>query len=182
MRLRNSADSFGAVSIALHWLIGLSILGMIVFGTQIANMKVGFSNLWLFALHKSLGLTLLALIVLRIAWHRISPPPPPIPSAHPVADRLARAVHRALYALMLAIPLAGWVASSASGIDTLWFGVPVPAIAPPVGWLEDAGFAAHRWLAWALLALVALHVAGAVKRQVLDRDGTLLRMIGKRRR
>ena len=60
-------------------------------------------------------------------------------------------------------------------------GVPVPAIAPPVGWLEDAGFAAHRWLAWALLALVALHVAGAVKRQVLDRDGTLARMLGKRR-
>ena len=177
MALANAPDSFGLITRLLHWLTAAAVLGLLGLGSYIARMEVGLSNLWLFGLHKSLGLTVLALTLLRLAWHRASPPPPPIPGPPPWQMRAARATHAALYALLIAVPVAGWVGSSASGIDTVLFGRwTLPPVAPVSEPLEAAAFAAHGVLTKLLLAVVLLHVAGAVARG-LGRDGTLRRMV-----
>lgn len=179
------APGFGLMTRALHWVMALGILGTAGLGAYVARMEVGLANLWLFGLHKTIGICLLALALVRIGWHRLVPPPGPLPGPPEWQMRLARGTHRALYGLMLAVPLSGWAYGSATGIDTVIFGrVTVPPIAPASPEWEAALVLLHRALAWTLLALVALHVAGALERAVVRRDGTLRRMLagGARRR
>ena len=173
---RNTPTRFGLVTRLLHWGMALALLGMLAFGTRIAGMEPGLANLWMYGLHKSIGLILLALVVLRLIWHRISPPPAPQGAPGDWANRLARAAHVALYLLLLAIPLSGWVASSASGLDVMLFDRwVIPPIAPVSEAWENAGWAAHGVLTKLLMGVIALHAAGALKRQI-DGDGTLTRM------
>lgn len=174
MGLRNDAGGYGAVTRALHWLMAAGVIATLPLGLYVARMEPALSTIWLYGLHKTLGMTLLALVVLRLHWHMVSPPPAPLPG--PLSG-IARGAHRALYALLIVVPLAGWVASSATGIDTVIFGrVTVPAIAPASPGLEKAAFAVHRVGAWLLGALVVLHAAAAVWHG-LRGDGTLRRMI-----
>jgi cytochrome b561 len=179
MAWRNGPDSFGLVTRAIHWTMALGIIGMLALGTRIAGMEPGLANLWLYGLHKSVGLILLALALIRLAWHRISPPPRPMGGGWPAA--LARLTHGAIYLLLLVIPLSGWVASAASGLDVMFLDRwTLPRIAPvSVAW-EDAGWAVHGAATKLLMALIALHVAGALKRK-MEGDGTLTRMIKGRR-
>jgi cytochrome b561 len=174
---RNGPDRFGLISRLLHWSMALLIIGMLALGTRIADMQPALSNLWLYGLHKSLGLTALALVVIRLVWHVISPPPPPKSPPGTWELRAARAGHWALYALMLAIPVSGWVASSATGIDVMfadrWV---LPAIAPVSEAWETRGFAVHGILTKLLFGLVTLHALAAIKHE-MDGDGTLTRML-----
>lgn len=182
MAIRNTTDSFGWLSRSLHWAMALAVLAMLVLGTVIAGMEVGLANLWLFGLHKTIGITLLALVLVRLIWHRISPPPAPIASG-PIGgvpdwqQRLALWTHGLFYALLLAIPLSGWIASSATGLDVVfadrWV---LPALAPVSEAWEKTGFAAHGILTKGLIGLIVLHVAGALKRAHAG-DGTLRRML-----
>ena len=175
--LRNEEGRIGLATRALHWTMAAGILATFPIGFWIANAVPSLAIIKWFGIHKTIGITLLALALLRLAWHRVSPPPAPLPGSPPWADRLARATHRGIYVLLLLVPLAGWVASSASGLDTVVFGRwTVPAIAPAVPAVEEAAFAIHRAAAYALAFLVALHVAGALRRAAKG-DGTLRRMI-----
>lgn len=177
MRLTNTPDSFGLVSRVIHWGMAIGLFGALALGLRIETMQPALSNLWLYGLHKSLGLILLALVVLRIVWHRISPPPGPVGPADGRGPRLARAAHLALYVLMVAIPVSGYIASSATGIDVMLFDRWVlPPLAPVSEAWEKAGFAAHGLLTKLLMAVILLHVAGAL-RHALKRDGTLTRML-----
>lgn len=176
MRWTNTPDSFGMVSRLLHWVMAIGVLGMLGLGTALVRMQPSLANLWLFGLHKSLGMTLLVLVLLRLIWHRYSPPPAPLGTPTDLKVRAARTAHGLLYICLVAVPLSGWIASSATGIDVVLFGRwTLPQIAPvSEGW-EAAGFAVHGLLTKALLGLVLLHVLGAVLRGVA-RDGTLQRM------
>jgi cytochrome b561 len=175
--LRNAPDAFGLVTRVLHWAMAAGILGMLVLGTTIAWMQPSLSNLWLFALHKTTGLILLALVILRIVWHRISPPPAPLGPPDAWEQRLARATHILIYLLLLAIPISGYVASSASGLDVMLFDRwVIPPIAPVSEAWEDAGWLVHRALTKVLMAVLVLHIAGTLKRQMAG-DRTLGRMI-----
>ena len=177
MALRNTADSFGLVSRLIHWVMAALILTLLPLGLSLASMQPGLANLWLYGLHKTLGLTALALVLLRILWHRISPPPPPLGPPAAWETRAAKAGHAALYVMMLAMPLTGWIASSATGIDVMfadrWV---LPPIAPVSETIDRVGFAVHGIVGKALLALVLVHMAAAVKRGI-EGDGTLRRMI-----
>jgi cytochrome b561 len=182
MGIRNGSAGFGWPSRLLHWLIAAGILGTLGFGVWLGRRQISLDTLWLYALHKSIGLTLLILVVVRLAWHRLSPPPAPLDvrGAPAWQARAARVTHRALYALMLAIPLCGWIASSATGIDTMFWGLTAPAIAPVSEAWENAFFFLHRWLGRALMALIALHVGAALWHALVWRDGTLARMLSGR--
>jgi cytochrome b561 len=177
MRLTNTSDSFGLVSRVIHWGMAIGVLAMLALGTRLSDLQPGLANLWLYSLHKSIGLILLALVLARLVWHRISPAPGPIGPAGGVEQRLARAAHLVLYALLIAVPLSGYVASSATGLDVMLFDRWVlPRLAPvSVAW-EEAGFAAHGLLTKLLMAVILLHVAGALKRAISG-DGTLTRML-----
>lgn len=179
MAWRNGPDSFGLATRLLHWGMALLVAVMIGLGKRIEAMEPGLATLWLYSLHKSLGLAVLALVIARIVWHRISPPPRPLGGGWQAV--VARVAHGLVYLLLIAIPLSGWIASSATGIDILfldrWV---VPAIAPVSTAIEETGFAAHEVMANLLLILLLLHIGAAFKREV-DGDGTLKRMVTGRR-
>ena len=176
MGLRNGPDEFGLVTRVIHWGMMLIIFGQLALGLRIENMEPGLANLWLYGLHKTIGFGVLALILIRITWHLASPPPPP-QGPHNALFRAARAVHWTIYALLIVIPLTGWAGSSATGIDVM---IADRWIVPPLVEASEAGeafwFGLHDVLTKLLMALIALHVLGAVKRQ-FDGDGTLTRMI-----
>lgn len=153
------------------------IAAMLILGTVIAAMQPGLSNIYLYGVHKTFGFLVLALTIIRILWHRFSPPPPPIGDAKAFTNRLARAVHLLIYLCLIAVPISGWIASSATGLDVLLFDrIALPAIAPVSEAWEKNGFLAHGALTKALIALLAAHILGAMLRGV-KQDGTIARMI-----
>ena len=181
MGLKNGPEEFGLVTRLLHWTMMLLILGQLALGLRLANLEPGLANLWLYGLHKTLGFLALALILLRIAWHVASPPPLPLGPRNALF-RTARAVHRAIYLLLVALPLSGWAGSSATGIDVMiadrW------TVPPLVEASEDGEawwFRLHDILTKLLMALVTIHMLGAFKRE-MEGDGTLTRMIRGRAR
>jgi cytochrome b561 len=177
MAWRNTATSFGLISRVLHWIMALAVIAMLVLGTVIADMQPDLSTLWLYGLHKTVGIAILTLAAIRLIWHRISPPPHPIGPPRAWETRAARAAHVLFYILLIAIPLSGWFASSATGIDVMLFDRWVlPPIAPASELWEKRGFAVHGILTKALIGLIIIHIVAALKRQIAG-DGTLSRMI-----
>lgn len=176
MALRNGPDSFGLVTRVIHWAMALLILLMFALGLRISSMEPGLSNLWLYGLHKTVGFCLLALVVLRIVWHLLTPPPLPI--GPPGKLRLfVRAWHWLLYAMMVATPIAGWAGSSASGIDTVIFGsIVLPPLVAPSESAEFVWFILHEIFAKVLVGMAMVHMLAAFKRET-GGDGTLTRMI-----
>lgn len=178
---RNTQDSFGLISRMLHWSMALGVIFMLALGNRIADMQPDLSTLYLYGLHKTVGIVILCLTVLRLIWHRISPPPHPIGPGATWATRAARTAHAVLYLLLIAVPLSGWFASSATGIDVMVFDRWVlPPIAPVSDLWETRGFRVHDILTKALFGLVSLHILGALLREI-EGDGTLTRMISGKR-
>lgn len=173
---RNDDQHFGLATRLLHWLMAVLILALLGLGLVLVSIKPNLSTLWLYGLHKTLGITVLLLAVVRLVWHRINPPPLPIGPVNAWQTRAARLVHAALYILIIAIPLSGWIASSATGLDVVIFNlVTLPQIAPISESWEKIGFTIHHWLAWSLMTLLVAHVAAALLR-AFHHDGTLRRM------
>ena len=178
MGARNSEHSFGWVTRALHWVTAVLVLAALPLGVWISEMEISLTAIKYFGIHKTLGISVLCLIVLRAIWHRMNPPPAPLSHGVVWQDRLAVAVHRAFYVLLFAMPLSGWIASSATGIDTVIFNRwTLPRIAPVSEVWEAVGFAAHGLIGKVLILVVALHMGGALYRAFVKRDGTLRRMV-----
>ena len=175
MAWRNRPDCFGLISRVLHWGMAGLILSLIALGLRITWMEPSLANLWLYGLHKTLGLTALGLVLFRILWHVVSPPPGPLASGW---QRLfIKTWHWTLYALMIATPIAGWAGSSASGIDTLYAGTfVVPPIAAVGETSEFVWFILHEIFAKTLLAMIIVHMLAAIRRE-MGGDGTLTRML-----
>lgn len=177
MGWRNTTQGFGRITRLLHWAMAALIVGQIGLGLFIADMKPALATLWLYSLHKTIGFGAFTLILLRLLWHKISPPPPPLGDPAALANRTARLAHNSIYLLLLVIPLSGWIGSSATGIDVMildrW---KLPAITPISEEWENIGFAVHEIAGKLLILVLVLHVAGALKRAFAG-DGTLARMI-----
>lgn len=188
---------YTAVAITLHWVIAILLLAMIPFGWWMSDAVLDPATrsqaAKAFQLHKSVGLTVLGLSLVRLGW-RLAHKAPPLPEAMPNWEKiLARATHILFYVLMIAIPLSGWVYVSAGysvtferfyAVATNWFGLfEVPHISPIAAQDEAArkaiGIAAetvHSKAAWGVIVLGGLHVAAALKHHFLDRDDVLTRM------
>lgn len=174
-----AAARYDAVSRALHWLTALLVLGIAALGLVLGHAAPADepTKFALYNIHESVGLTVLALTLLRLAW-RAGHPAPPLPAGMPAPLRLlARANHAAFYALLLAMPVVGFLATNAWGFPVRLYGlVPLP---DPVGRnppLAETLSAIHAVAGWTLLGLIALHVAGALWHGLVRRDGTLRRM------
>lgn len=166
-------ERYSKGAVALHWLIALLLAGEIALGFAMPRGADGFAE---YQLHKSIGITILALSLLRLGWRFTHRRPAPLEGG--VTGFLASAVHVGFYAFMILMPLTGWALVSSDRIDvpTLLFGV-VPWPHLPIGeaWNEVAE-EAHELLAWGGLALFALHVVGALRHHVMLGDGLLARM------
>jgi cytochrome b561 len=172
----SNASRYTLPAIALHWLLALLILGSLAVGTWMTGLAMSPLRLQLYNWHKWAGVIILTLTALRLLWrltHR-----PPAPPAMPAWQAAAhRATHGLMYALFFAVPLVGWAYSSAAGYPVVLFGVlPLPDFVPVDKALAEAVKPWHAWLAWALTALIGLHIAAALKHHFIDRDGLLSRM------
>jgi cytochrome b561 len=163
-------------AIALHWLIGLALVGVFCVGLYMADLPLSPQRLKLYNWHKWAGITILALSIVRLAWRLTHRPPADLPMSD-WQRRAAHWAHRALYVLFFAVPLAGWAYSSAAGFPIVVFGVlPLPDFVPADKALAEAVKPLHETLAWMLALIVLVHVAGALKHHFVDRDGLLARM------
>ena len=181
------SDRYSSVAIALHWLIALSILFQIMLGWRMDDDSKSASVYLVYQLHKSVGITILLLSLARLVW-RLTHPAPPLPAhLRPWERGLAHLTHIGFYAIMIGLPVTGWIMVSASrtNIPTLLFGVvpwphlpgiPELAAAPKHIW-HQIGELGHGLLAKLTYLLLILHVGGALKHQIIDRDSTLSRML-----
>ena len=177
MPARNTAVRYGFVAQGLHWVIAGLLIVQVTLGKIADDLPLGLDKLALTARHKSVGITILALAAIRLAWRLIDrpPAPPPMPRWQFVASRLT---HAAFYVLLFAMPLSGWLMSSASNYPVSWFGlVQLPDFVRPDEGLEQLLEEVHETLAKVLITLAILHVAAALKHQFIDRDGLLTRML-----
>ena len=171
------ASRYTRTAIHLHWLVALALVGTFSLGLYMHELPLSPTKLKLYSWHKWAGVTLFLLVLVRLAW-RLGHRPPELPAGMPLWQRQASALaHGLLYLLMVAVPLSGWLMSSAKGFQTVWFGVlPLPDL---VAKNEDLGKAlesAHKLLNLTMAGLVGIHVAAALKHHFIDRDGLLSRM------
>lgn len=165
-------------AIALHWLIALLVFCAFPLGVYMHDLPFSPGRLKLYSYHKWLGVTVFLLAVVRVAW-RIGHPVPPPPAGMPAWQRIASvATHHLLYVLILAVPVSGWLMSSAKGFQTVYLGmIPLPDLLTKDKELGDMLTTVHQALNFTLAALVTVHVAAALKHQFVDRDEVLGRMI-----
>jgi cytochrome b561 len=170
--------AYTRTAITLHWLIALLVFVTFPVGVVMHEMALSPDKLRMLSYHKWLGVTVLILVVVRLAWRANHAPAPPSASIPQWQRLAAQGVHVLLYALLFAIPLSGWLMSSAKGFQTVYLGVlPLPDLLDKDKVLGDALSALHQVLNITLLALLVIHIAAALKHQFVDRDGTLARMI-----
>jgi cytochrome b561 len=182
MPARNSALRYGYVAQTLHWVVVGLLIVQVTLGKIGEGLPLGLDKLAILTRHKSVGITILGLAVIRLAWRLYDRPPPlrPMPRWQLLAARLN---HWVLYALLFAMPLTGWMMSSASNYPVSWFGlVQLPDFVAPDRSLKEQFEEIHELLAKILIALALLHTAAALKHQFIDRDGLLFRMLPWRKK
>ncbi len=184
---RPPRSRYSSVAIGLHWLIAALMLSNIGLAWYFNTLK-GPAEVAPLMLHKSIGITVLLLTLVRIAWRFVDPPPKLPDTLQPWEKWGAIASHGIFYGLMLALPLSGWAMVSASPLikvhPTVLYGLaPWPAL--PFPGLDSDGLHAarkvfkntHGLLAWVAYATIVLHVAAALKHQFFDRDDVMARMV-----
>ncbi len=181
MQWKNSGSRFGVFSIALHWLVAVTVYGMFALGLWMVTL--GYYDGWYHKapeLHKSIGVILFSVMVIRLVWRFISPPPKPLSSYSALTRHAAIAVHLFLYVLLFSILITGYLISTAEGQPVSVFGlISVPAMVSGMAGQADAAGTVHLWLAWTVVILSLLHGLAAVKHHFIDRDITLKRMLGR---
>ncbi len=182
MQWKNTSTRFGHISVMLHWLVALAVYGMFALGLWMVTL--GYYDSWYHPapeLHKSIGITLFAVMLFRLLWRVISPPPAPLKSYSALTRVSAVLVHWLLYTLLLAIFISGYLISTADGQPVEVFNLlAVPATLTGFAKQADLAGDVHLWLAWSVVLLSVLHGLAALKHHFIDRDLTLKRMLGSR--
>lgn len=184
MKLKNSGKDYGLVSIALHWLVALTVIGLFLLGDYMMGLTY-YDDLYRTApfVHKSIGILLLIVMVGRVVWRKLSPPPQPEESLTPVEKKSAHLVHVVLYVMIFVIIASGYLISTADGRAISVFGwFDVPALGVSIPNQADLAGEVHEILALTLMCIVGLHAAAAIKHHVIDKDHTLKKMFGIQRK
>ncbi len=180
--LRNDSRRYGAISILLHWTMAALLVFQFLLGDFIVGLDYG--HRWYLAapdLHRGLGVSIGALLLLRLGW-RLANPHPALPGP-PWQQWLARQVHRSFYLLIATVVVSGYLISTASGQPIEVFGlIGLPATIHGHDQQEEIAGTLHRWSSWALMGLALLHSGAALKHHFIDHDATLRRMLSTKRR
>ncbi len=180
----NTKNRFGAVTIFLHWVTAVAIIGLFAVGWYMIDLSYYDSmSKVLLDSHKSIGILLAILLAFRLLWNAFNRRPDPVAGSTKLDSLLARAAHYSLHLLMVLIVVSGYLISTAKGgsISVFdWFEVPATLSGIPNQ--EDIAGEIHKILAYAIIGLAALHTAAALKHHFIDKDETLRRMIGVRSR
>ncbi|HSE01028.1 MAG TPA: cytochrome b [Burkholderiales bacterium] len=175
---RNSNETYGIIAQAFHWFVAVLVLAQLGLGAYAANLPIGLARLQWLSRHKSLGLAILAVVLLRVAWRAIDRPPA-LPGSMPGWQRRAAAVtHWLLYLLLVLAPLAGWLHASAAGLSVNWFGLYlVPDLIAKNPELAELFKRLHYALVALLALLAAGHIGAALRHALWLRDGVAHRML-----
>ena len=183
MQLRSTNERWGTIAVGFHWLVALLIVALSALGWVAANWHLSPAKIALFMWHKSIGLVVLGLVILRLLWRALDPHPAFPQDMSCTEQRLATAVHLTLYSCMLAMPISGWVINSAAGFPFKLFGLwPVPNVAAPNESLQDSAELVHLSVFWLLAGAVGLHVLAALRHHFIRRNSVLRRMLPGYRR
>lgn len=169
---------YTTTALLLHWLMALLLVGLFAVGLYMVDLPLSPQKLKIYSWHKWAGVTAFLLVLARLAW-RLGHPPPALPPAMPSWQKtVAHGMHHLLYLLMIAIPISGWLMSSAKGFQTVYFGVlPLPDLLAKNKELGETLAEVHELLANGLALLVLAHIGAALKHHLLDRDDVLSRML-----
>ncbi len=182
-RTQSRPAAYAHVAIGLHWTIALLIVATFPLGLYMHDLPLSLQKLRLFSFHKWIGVTVLALVLVRATW-RATHRPPRLPDTMPPWERAAaRIMCLLLYVLMIAVPISGWLMSSAQGFQTVWFGIlPLPDIVAKDRLLAHSLSELHTALSFFMMACVGLHLAAALKHHFFTRDDVLCKMMPFHRR
>ncbi len=179
MRWVSTKESYGLVSIALHWSMAVLVIGMFALGEYMTGLD--YMDPWYTLaphLHKSFGLVVFALLVFRFAW-ALGTPKPELVEMPRWEKSVAVFVHWLFYPLLFAVLAAGYMIPTAKGRGVMFFNLfEVPALVSGLSHQEDVAGVIHRWLVFFTIALVILHTLASLKHHFINRDSTLLRMLG----
>ncbi|QKK03455.1 MAG: cytochrome b [Pseudomonadota bacterium] len=180
---RNTKSAYGVISQTFHWLIVALLIVQYAWAWRIDGVDGIRARLELVTQHKTIGMSVLILAVLRLLW-RMFNRPPPLPAGMPRWESLAaRAGHWMLYGLIIAVPLSGWAYSSAAGYGDYWWGpVDFPGIAPTSEALEDLFHEIHEWLTTTLAVVAIGHTLAALRHHFWLKDDVMTRMLPTWRR
>lgn len=178
MSIMNTENHYGLVAILLHWLIAILIIGLLILGLYMVGLPISLQKLRFFGWHKEFGILVLMLAIVRVAW-RLSNLLPSLPASIPYWQQLAaRGMHFAFYIFMFAMPLTGWMVSSAAGLSVSFFGLFVlPDLVPANENLLHTLIAVHKWLGYGLIAAICGHVGATLEHYVVLKDNLLKRML-----
>lgn len=177
MTLRNTADSYGMLAKGLHWIMALLIFALLGLGLYMTSLPDGDPKWVWYDLHKSIGVTVFALLLVRVAWRRLSPPPALPATLKPHEHVLAHGGHALIYVAVFVLPVTGYLDSAWGGFHISffnWFDIPL-AFGKDKAKFEIT-VAVHRWTAYGLIALLVAHVGAALKHHFIDGDNVLRRM------
>jgi cytochrome b561 len=174
----NSKGAYGIITQLLHWCVAALIFVQLPLGIHAANLPVSMARLQWLSFHKSLGLTILVLVLVRLAW-RLVDDPPPLPGTMPLLERrAAHAMHWALYVVPLFAMLAGWLYASAAGLSVNWFGfILIPDLIAKNTVIAPLFKELHHGLVALLVLLLAGHIIAAARHALFLRDGVVQRML-----
>ena len=167
---------YAPLAVLLHWTLAVLIIGMVALGWYMTEIEDDPGSAWFFNLHKSIGLVIAGLVLLRLVW-RLGHRPAPLPASLPSWQvSLSRATHWLLYAAMVAMPLFGIIGALLSKKGIVFFGTALPRVFEANHDLAEIFFDAHSITAWILVALVSVHVLAGLKHLLVDKDGIFQRM------
>jgi cytochrome b561 len=173
-----ATDRWSIFAIGLHWLTLALIFGLAIVGLLMGDLPNGVFKIQLYGLHKSFGLTVLGLTLLRLLWRWLSKGPAPIAGTPAWQHIVAQATHIALYGLLLALPLSGWLFNSAAGYPLKWFGLfALPRLTGYEPGIKAFAREMHETLFYAMAALIVLHAGAALWHHYWRHDRTLIRML-----
>ncbi|HLV78246.1 MAG TPA: cytochrome b [Marinobacter sp.] len=181
MTLKNTEHHYGWPAVVLHWLVAVAVIGLFALGFWMVELS--YYDPWYRTgpdLHRSIGLILFAVVVLRLVWRMLNRGPKPLSTHKRWEVMAAHAAHGLLYILMFVAMISGYLITTADGSSISVFGlIEVPSVTGRVRRMEDVAGAVHYWSTWALIGLAGLHALGALKHHFIDRDATLRRMTGR---
>lgn len=178
MMLKNSPSHYGVVAKSFHWLMFLIIAGLVILGLSFEDMEKGPDKIWWIGVHKAFGIVVLILVLLRLSWKLANAAPLLPHTLSPLEKKLAHAGHAALYALMFAMPISGWLISSAAGYPVSVFGwFTMPSLVAPDKDMAHFFEETHEFFANALIAMVSLHVLAALLHHFYHHNNVLRRML-----
>lgn len=181
MLLRSDTQRWGLLAIAAHWVTALSVIGMFALGFWMVGLD--YYSIWYHdapAIHKAIGILVLIVLGLHLAWRFFDTKPEPEASLARWEIKVSGLVHAALYLLLIGVLVSGYLISTAAGKSIDVFGIlSVPALISDLPKQEDLAGLVHEYIAYGLIGLAALHALAALKHHFFDRDATLNRMLGR---